>query len=409
MRVVAVTRRCEHVFVPQERAILHADADAFFASVEQRDDPSLRGHPVVVGGGVVLAASYEARRYGIRGAMGGAQARRLCPHLVVVRPRFEAYVEASKALFRVFDDHAPSVEGISLEEAFLDVTGLERVTGTPRQIAARLRRDARERVGLSVTVGGGSTKLLAKTASGTAKPDGLVVLAPDEELAFLRRLPVERIWGIGPATTRRLNACGLRTVGDLAALAERDLVAMLGPAAGRFVHGVAWNRDRRRVAPRRRRGSFGSRSAGRRPPDAVDDVLLGLVDRVAYRMRTSSRRGRTVSLRLRFDDFSRATRSRTLRRPTSSTREILATARELFAETRPLVVERGLTLVGVAVSNLDDRFEAVQLRARGRRSRDRRPRQAVDAVRERFGASAITFGTLLGRDLRSMPWVADDD
>jgi len=175
MRVVAVTRRCEHVFVPRWRAILHADADAFFASVEQRDDPSLRGRPVVVGGGVVLAASYEARRYGIRGAMGGAQARRLCPHLVVVRPRFEAYVEASKALFRVFDDHAPSVEGISLEEAFLDVTGLERVTGTPRQIATRLRRDARERVGLPVTVGGGSTKLLAKTASGTAKPDGLVV------------------------------------------------------------------------------------------------------------------------------------------------------------------------------------------------------------------------------------------
>ena len=184
---------------------------------------------------------------------------------------------------------------------------------------------------------------------------------------------------------------------------------MLGPAAGRFVHGVAWNRDRRRVAPRRRRGSFGSQSAGRRSPDAVDDVLLGLVDRVAYRMRTSSRRGRTVSLRLRFDDFSRATRSRTLRRPTASTREILATARELFAETRPLVVERGLTLVGVAVSNLDDRFEPVQLALAVDDPRTVGLDNAVDAVRERFGASAITFGTLLGRDLRSMPWVADDD
>ena len=397
------------MFVSSRRAILHADADAFFASVEQRDDPSLRGRPVVVGGGVVMAASYEARRYGIRGAMGGGTARRLCPHVVVVRPRFEAYVAASKALFRVFEDHAPEVEGLSLEEAFLDVTGLERVTGTPQAIAARLRRDVRDRVGLAVTVGGGSTKLVAKTASGRAKPDGLLVVAPDEELAFLRGLPVGRIWGIGPATTRRLEACGIRLVGDAAGITERDLVAMLGPAAGRFVHGVARNRDRRRVAPRRRRGSFGSQSAGRRSPDAVDDVLLGLVDRVAYRMRTSSRRGRTVVLRLRFDDFSRATRSRTLRRPTSSTREILATARELFAETRPLVVERGLTLVGVAVSNLDDRFEPVQLALAVDDPRTVGLDTAVDAVRERFGASAITYGTLLGRDLRSMPWVADDD
>jgi DNA polymerase-4 len=397
------------VFVSNCSAILHADADAFFASVEQRDDPSLRGRPVAVGGGVVMAASYEARRYGVRGAMGGAQARRLCPHLVVVSPRFDAYVQASKALFRVFDDHAPRVEGISLEEAFLDVTGLERVTGTPRQIAARLRRDARDRVGLAVTVGGGTTKLVAKTASGTAKPDGLLVVPPEEELAFLRRLPVERVWGIGPATTRRLNACGVRLVGDVVGVQETDLVAMLGPAAGRFVHGVARNRDRRRVAARPRRGSFGSQSAGRRSPDAVDEVLLGLADRVAYRMRTSSRRGRTVTIRLRFDDFTRATRSLTLRRPTSATREILAAARQLFAETRPLVLERGLTLVGVAVSNLDDRFAPFQLALPVDDPAVAGLDAAVDAVRERFGAKAITFGTLLHRDLRSMPWVADED
>ena len=396
------------MFVSHVPAILHADADAFFAAVEQRDDPSLRGKPVIVGGGVVLAASYEARRYGVRGAMGGVTARRLCPHAIVVRPRFDAYVDASKALFRVFEDYAPTVEGISLEEAFLDVTGLERVTGTPTQIAARLKLAVRERVGLAVTVGGGSTKLLAKTASGTAKPDGLLVVPPERELAFLHALPVERIWGIGPATTRRLNACGLRTVADLGAVTHGDLVAMLGPAAGRFVHGVARNRDRRRVVPRPRRGSFGSQSAGRRSPDAVDEVLLGLVDRVAYRMRSSSRRGRTVVLRLRFDDFSRATRSRTLRRPTSATREILETARELFAETRPLVLERGLTLVGVAVSNLDDRFEPVQLALAVDDPRIEALDTAVDVVRGRFGTGAITFGTLLGRDLRSMPWVADD-
>ena len=366
-------------------AILHADADAFFASVEQRDDPSLRGRPVVVGGGVVMAASYEARRFGIRGAMGGARARRLCPHVVVVPPRFKAYVDASKALFRVFDDHAPKVEGLSLEEAFLDVTGLERVTGTPQQIAARLRRDVRERVGLAVTVGGGSTKVLAKTASGSAKPDGLLVVPPGEELAFLRPLPVERIWGIGPASTRRLNVCGIRTLADAAAAGESDLIAILGPSAGRYVHGVAWNRDRRRVASGRRRGSFGSQSAGRRSPDAVDEVLLGLVDRVAYRMRSSSRRGRTVVLRLRFDDFSRATRSRTLRRPTAATREILETARDLFAETRPLVLERGLTLVGVAVSNLDDRFEPLQLALAVDDPRIEALDTAVDVVRGRFG------------------------
>ncbi|HZC74887.1 MAG TPA: hypothetical protein VE220_02840, partial [Gaiellaceae bacterium] len=227
--------------------VLHADADAFFASVEQRDDPRLRGRPVIVGGGVVLAASYEAKAYGIRTAMGGRAALRLCPDAVVVRPRFSAYVEASRAMFAVFEDASPVVEGLSIDEAFLDVRGMERIAGTPEQIATRLRAAVRERVGLPVTVGVARTKFLAKVASGVAKPDGLVVVPPDGELAFLHPLPVECVWGVGPATARRLHAWNVRTVGELAALSESTLVAMLGRAAGRQLSALARNRDFRRV------------------------------------------------------------------------------------------------------------------------------------------------------------------
>src|SRR3954451_17178529 len=188
-----------------EATILHADADAFFASVEQRDDPRLRGRPVIVGGGVVLAASYEAKAHGIRTAMGGGLARRLCPEAVVVSPRMSAYSEASKAVYEVFRNTTPLVEGLSIDEAFLDVRGMERISGTPREIAVRLRREVRERVGLPITVGIARTKHLAKVASGVAKPDGLLVVAPDDELAFLHPLPVERLWGVGPVTARKLR------------------------------------------------------------------------------------------------------------------------------------------------------------------------------------------------------------
>ena len=188
------------MFVLDEGTILHADVDAFYASVEQRDDPRLRGRPVIVGAGVVLAASYEAKAYGVRTAMGGAQARRLCPQAVVVSPRTSAYVEASKALFRVFEDTTPLVEGLSIDEAFLDVRGLRRLSGTPAQIAVRLRRDVRDRVGLPISVGLARTKYLAKVASGVAKPDGLLVVPPHRELAFLHPLPVERLWGVGAVT-----------------------------------------------------------------------------------------------------------------------------------------------------------------------------------------------------------------
>src|SRR5262245_12558859 len=230
------------MFVNDEATILHADLDSFYASGEQRDDPRLRGRPVIVGAGVVLAASYEAKAYGVQTAMGGRQAKRLCPDAVVVRPRMSAYSEASKAVYRVFDDTTPLVEGLSIDEAFLDVRGLERIAGTPAQIAARLRRTVLERVGLPITVGVASTKFLAKVASAVAKPDGLLVVPPGGELAFLHPLPVERLWGVGPVTGSRLRACGVSTVGEIARLPENALVAMLGVAAGRHLHALAHNR-----------------------------------------------------------------------------------------------------------------------------------------------------------------------
>ncbi|MGZ4392421.1 MAG: DNA polymerase IV, partial [Gaiellaceae bacterium] len=271
----------------EKATILHADVDSFFASVEQRDDPRLRGRPVIVGGGVVLAASYEAKAYGVQTAMGGAQARRLCPEATVVSPRMSAYAEASKEMFRVFDDTSPFVEGLSIDEAFLDVRGMERIAGTPVEIAARLRRDVRERVGLPITVGVARTKFLAKVASGVAKPDGLLLVPPDRELAFLHPLPVERLWGVGPVTADKLHRVGIETVGEVAQLPEEALVLMLGRASGRHLHALAHNRDPRPVQMRRRRRSIGAqRALGRSPrsPAEIDPTLVALVDRVTRRM-----------------------------------------------------------------------------------------------------------------------------
>jgi DNA polymerase IV len=393
-----------------EANLLHADVDAFFASVEQRDDPRLRGRPVIVGGGVVLAASYEAKAYGVRTAMGGVQARRLCPHAIVVAPRMSAYSEASKAMFRVFEDTTPLVEGLSIDEAFLDVRGLRRLSGTPTEIAVRLRHQVRERVGLPISVGVARTKFLAKVASGVAKPEGLLVVAPDRELAFLHPLPVERLWGVGPVTADKLRARGITTVGEVAQLAEAALVSMLGRASGRHLHALAHNRDPRPVQVGRRRRSIGSqRALGRSPKslDAVDAVVVGLVDRVTRRMRAARRVGRTVVLRLRFDDFSRATRSHTLPFATAQTHTILMTARGLLATATPMIERQGLTLVGIAVANLDD-DRAVQLSL----PFDRRSSDALDAaldeVRNRFGPNAVTRAVLLGRDQGlTMPLLPD--
>jgi DNA polymerase IV len=381
-------------------SILHADLDAFFASVEQRDDRTLRGRPVIVGAGVVLAASYEAKAYGVRTAMGASAARRLCPGAVVVSPRFTAYVEASRAVFRVFEDAAPVVEGLSIDEAFLDVHGMERSVGSPIEIARRLRHAVREDVGLPITVGVARTKFLAKVASAVAKPDGLLVVPPDRELEFLHPLPVERLWGVGAVTSMRLRDRGITTVRQVALLPEGALVAMLGQAAGRHLHALAHNRDPRPVQHRRRRRSIGSqRARGRRPwtHASLDADLVALVDRVSRRMRAADRVGRTVVLRLRFDDYTRATRSHTLPSPTAGTAELVAAGRGLLAASMPLIEQRGVTLVGISVANLED-ARAMQLVLPLEGTEQAALDAALDQVRDRFGSAAITRAVLLGRD-----------
>jgi DNA polymerase IV len=382
-----------------EATILHADLDSFYASVEQRDDPRLKGRPVIVGAGVVLAASYEAKAYGVRTPMGGFEARRLCPDAVVVSPRMSAYSEASKAVFEVFNDTTPLVEGISIDEAFLDVGGLRRIAGSPTEIAVKLRRDVLERVGLPITVGVARTKFLAKVASGVAKPDGLLVVPPDAELDFLHPLPVERLWGVGQVTAEKLHRRGVTTVGEVAILGEAALVAMLGRAAGRQLHALSHNRDPRRVQTGRRRGSIGSqRALGRAPRSRadLDATLAGLVDRVTRRMRTANRVGRTVVLRLRFDDFTRASRSHTMPRSTAHTQTILIALKGLLAAAMPMIERQGITLLGISVSNLDN-DDAIQLTLPFDRHSDALD-STLDELRERFGTAVVTRATQLGRD-----------
>jgi DNA polymerase-4 len=379
--------------VPAAASILHADADAFFASVEQRDDPRLRGRPTIVGAGVVMAASYEARAYGIHGGMGGGRARRLCPHAAVVSPRFSAYTEASRALFDLFEETAPLVEGLSLEEAFLDVRGLERISGTPRQIAERLRRQARERVGLAVTVGIARTKVIAKMASRAGKPDGLLVVEPDREAAFLRPLPVEALWGVGLVTADKLRAHGIDSIGELERRDEGDLALFLGAYSARHLHAIAHRRDPRKVRRGPRRRSIGTQSAfagGGRSGLDLDTLLVTLVDRVARRARAANRAGRTVTLRFRFADFSRATRSRTLPHPTAGTAAILAAGRALLVAARSLIEQRGITLLGTTVANLTDEAQLeLPLEPRFDPALD----LAIDEIRRRFGNEAIRRGS----------------
>lgn len=404
------------MFVSGEASILHADLDSFYASVEQRDNPALRGLPVIVGAGVVLAASYEAKAFGVRTAMGGRQARALCPQAVVVPPRMSAYSKASEDVFEVFRDTTPTVEPLSIDEAFLDVSGLRRVSGTPVQVGARLRERVRDEVGLPITVGVARTKFLAKVASQEAKPDGLLLVPPDRELAFLHPLPVRRLWGVGVKTAAKLHEHGIETVADVAELNEATLRSMVGGAMGRQLFALAHNQDRRRVVTAQRRRSVGAqRALGRAgnsmSPDEVDAVVVNLVDRITRRMRAADRTGRTVVLRLRFDDFGRVTRSHTLPLATASTDAILQAARTLVAAAAPLIAERGLTLVGFAVCNIDRDgaqqmelpFSHVDLTADSS-SID----AAIDRVRGRYGNAAVTRGVLVGRDTGvEMPMLPD--
>jgi DNA polymerase-4 len=384
--------------------ILHADLDSFYASVEQRDDPRLRGRPVIVGGGIVLAASYEAKRRGVYTPMPEHKARRLCPDMVVVPPRFDAYTEASKAVFEVFHDTTPLVEGLSIDEAFLDVGGLWRIAGEPVEIARRLRAAVLDRVGLPITVGVARTKFLAKVASGVAKPDGLLLVEPDREFEFLHPLPVGKLWGVGPITERKLNDRGIRTVGEVAGLGESHLVAILGVAGGRHIYALSHNRDPRPVVTGKRRGSIGSQSAmGRGPKTAetIEALLLGIVDRVTRRMRTAERGGRTVTLRFRYDDFTRATRARTLAHATAATEPIAEVAMSILHSERGSIESKGITLLGLSVGNLssippDERGVEQMVLPFGRKDRSLLD-GAVDDLRRRFGNKALTRASLLGR------------
>jgi DNA polymerase-4 len=383
-----------------EATVLHADLDAFYASVEQRDEPELRGRPVIVGGGVVLAASYEAKARGVRTAMGGRRARELCPDAVVVPPRMEAYSAASKAVYEIFRDTTPYVEGLSIDEAFLEVGGLRRIAGTPEQIAVGLRRRVRAEVGLPISVGIARTKFLAKVASAVSKPDGLLVVEPDEEEAFLLPLPVGRLWGVGAVTAEKLHRLGIRTVGQLADLEAATAERLLGKAAGAHLHALARLRDPRPVDTTRRRGSIGSqRALGSRPrtPEELDLFLTQIVDRLARRLRDRDRVCRTVVLRLRYGDFSKATRSRTLRAPTDRTAVLLMVARGLLDAALPVIAERGITLIGVSLSqlgHLDDTQSELPIDWDDGVRLD----TVLDAVRDKFGSTSVARAAQLGRD-----------
>ncbi|MGN6413716.1 DNA polymerase IV [Flexivirga sp.] len=390
-----------------EGNFLHADLDSFYASVAQRDDPALRGKPVAVGGGIVLAASYEAKARGVRTAMSSRVARRLCPGLIEVPATFTAYVEASRAVFAIFHDITPVVEGVSIDEAFLDVGGLRRVSGSPSTIGAMLRRRVKQEVGLPISVGIAGSKFLAKVASAAGKPDGLLSVPVGQELAFLHPLPIEVLWGVGRVTSGRLHAHGVGTIGALAALDEQTLIGMLGPASGRQLHALAHGRDPRRVEARGRRRSIGAQRAigrGRHTGAELDATLVSLVDKVTRRLRAGERIGRTFVLRLRCADMTRVTRSRTLPRASAGTDVWLVAGRQLLEEAMPLIADRGVTLLGISITGLDaaaDEQLELPLGADAAGGPDIAHRRALDgaldAVRDRFGGAAVTRAVLLGR------------
>ncbi|ESY43488.1 DNA polymerase IV [Mesorhizobium sp. M1148] len=401
-----------------EPTILHADLDAFYASVEQLLDPALRGKPIAVGGGVVLAASYEARVFGVRGGMPGRSARELCPGLIFVGGHFADYQRLGDAAIKVLDDFTPLVERISIDEAFADVAGCTHLFGPPAEIAATVRRRVRAELGLPISIGVARTKHLAKIASQVAKPDGLVVVDPDTELAFLHDLPVGLMWGVGPATRARLAEIGIETIGQLAKTHSGALRRLLGPAAGEKLASLAWNRDPRKLETHRPSHSAGAQSAlGRRPAEAriFGPVLLHLADRVASRLRAKSRPGRTVTVRVRFADLHAVTRSLTLDQPISATAMLAEIAGELVrgvlaANPR----EKTISLLAISVSQLEESAELQLELPLGLADEKQRPgsRQglarfgadrAIDKIRQRFGREAVGYGAVALEARRSVP------
>lgn len=393
--------------------ILHADLDAFYASVEQLLDPSLLGKPIAVGSGVVLAASYEAKAFGVHGGMPGRRARELCPGLIFVGGNFTEYQRLGDAAIAVLDDFTPLVERLSIDEAFADVAGCTHLFGPPEEIARQVRHRVRAELGLPISVGVARTKHLAKIASQVAKPDGLVVVDPGTELAFLHELPIGLMWGVGPATETRLTDAGITTIGQLAAANRHSLERLLGTAVGEKLSALAWNRDPRRLQPSRRAHSAGAQSAlGMKParPDVYVPALRHLADRVASRLRAKSRPGRTITVRVRFADMRAVTRSITLDAPISATSMIAEIAEELVRGVLAQYPgERSISLLAISVSHLeqhaglqlelpldlaDERHRPGTLKGQARWDAER----AMDIIRERFGWGAVGYASVaLGR------------
>ena len=401
-----------------EATILHADLDAFYASVEQLLNPDLRGKPIAVGGGVVLAASYEAKAFGVKGGMAGRKARELCPHLIFVGGNFSEYQRLGDAAIGVIGDFTPLVERISIDEAFADVAGCTHLFGSPADIAAEIRRRVRDQLGLPISVGVARTKHLAKIASQVAKPDGLVIVDPATELDFLHDLPVGLMWGVGPVTEAKLRADGILTIGQLANRSGRSLERLLGHAVGEKLAALAWNRDHREIRTRHRARSAGAQSAlGRRPAtgEVCKPVLRHLADRVAARLRAKDLAGRTVTVRVRFADMRAVTRSLTLDVPISATAMVAEIAEELVrAALADHPRERIITLLAVSVSHLrkqpeiqldlpfglpDEKHRPGAAKGIARRSVDR----AMDAIRDRFGREAVGYATTQLDRARSVP------
>ena len=398
-----------------EPSILHVDMDAFYASVEVLLDPSLGGKPVIVGGagnrGVVASCSYQARAYGVRSAMPSTRARRLCPHAVFVHGRHDVYGEFSQRIHAIFHHYTPLVEGISLDEAFLDVAGARRLFGPPEDIAHQLRARIHDEIGLWCSVGASTTKFIAKLASEAAKPtasfqgpvpgSGVHVVSPGEELAFLHPLPVQALWGVGPATLSRLARFGLKTVGDLAALPVDTLVQSLGEAHGRHLHALAWARDERGVDPDQKVKSIGHEETYATDHHELEPLRREAVrmgDAVATRLRRAGMAGRTVTIKVRFHDFQTITRSHTLPTAVDTAPDISRAAIALLDQVDPAP---GVRLFGVTVSNLSE-GAAVQLSLDDADATTNTTggwqgaTAAVDAVRARFGDAAVGPAALVG-------------
>ncbi len=401
-----------------EATILHADLDAFYASVEQLLDPSLRGKPIAVGGGVVLAASYEAKAFGVQSAMPGRRARELCPELIFVEGNFKDYQRLGDAAIEVLGDFTPLVERISIDEAFADVKGCTHLFGSPTEIAQKIRQRVRSEIGLPISIGVARTKHLAKIASQVAKPDGLVAVDPDRELAFLHDLPVGLMWGVGPVTEARLAARGVQTIGQLAQMPGRSLARLLGPATGEKLSALAWNRDPREIQTYRRSQSAGAQSAlGRKPaqPQIIRPTLAHLADRIGTRLRAKSLAGRTVTVRVRFADLRAVTRSATLDASLAATASLTEIAEELVGTAladNPR--EKHISLLAISVSHLEkDPLLQLELPL-GLANEARRPGtrrglarhaadRAMDAIRDRFGHDAIGYGSIALGLQRSVP------